>query len=447
MIEFPDQLVKRRFGKIALTVVSAVLGILVFEPFGWWPLGLVAWIPLLAVLRSATPREGFYLGLLHGFLLFGGTLSWVWSIFGRVSLGLWGILALFTAFSSLIVVLVPKRSPVVSALLVATVWAGVEYFRSEIFKLAFPWITPGTGLPPNWLTPIVGVYGVSLLVFFGNSLMPARWKSGACVLALLGLAVMTFPRSDEPERVVRVLLVQDETAIVNKLREASEPFVNEVDAVVWPEYSLSDFDDDDVAAALALAGNCRVFVASGMETRNGKMGNTAFTISKDGILGRHIKNHPVHFFSDGIKGKTADPVETRHGKVGTPVCFDCDHQDVIRKMTANGAEYFLIPSMDAMSWSERQHEQHGALFRHRAAENGRWLAVASTSGVTQFIDPRGQVRSRLPLMDEGTLVGEVGRLENRTLFQLGGWLIGPIALSVAALVVLWLGWLRISKSS
>jgi hypothetical protein len=50
-------------------------------------------------------------------------------------------------------------------------------------------------------------------------------------------------------------------------------------------------------------------------------------------------------------------------------------------------------------------------------------------------------------MDEGTLVGEVGRLENRTLFQLGGWLMGPIALSVAALVVLWLGWLRISKSS
>ncbi|MDA7933994.1 hypothetical protein N9B65_02990 [Akkermansiaceae bacterium] len=67
--------------------------------------------------------------------------------------------------------------------------------------------------------------------------------------------------------------------------------------------------------------------------------------------------------------------------------------------------------------------------------------------MTQFIDRRGKVRSRLPLMDEGTLVGEVGRLENRTLFQLGEWLIGPIALSVAALVVLWLGWLRISKSS
>ena len=444
---FPDQLVRRRSGKIGLTMLSAGLAILVFEPIAWWPLALVAWIPLFVVLKSASPREGFYLGLLHGFLLFGGTLSWVWSIFGRVAIGLWGILALFSAVSCLIVVLMPKRSPLVSALLVATVWAGVEYFRCEVFRLAFPWITPGTGIPPNWFTPVVGVYGVSLLVFFGNSLLLVRSKIGASLLIVMGLAAVSVPSAGDPEKVVRVLLVQDETAIVSKLREASEPLVEGVDAVVWPEYSLSDFDDDDLTAALALAGNCRVFVASGMETRNGEVGNTAFTISRDGIVGRHIKNHPVHFFSDGVKGRTSDPVETMHGKAGTPICFDCDHQDVIRKMTANGAEYFLIPSMDAMSWSARQHEQHGALFRHRAAENGRWLAVASTSGVTQFIDPRGQVRSQLPLMDEGTLIGEIGRLKNRTLFQLGGWLVGPLALLGVGVVVIWLGWLRVSKSS
>ena len=103
--------------------------------------------------------------------------------------------------------------------------------------------------------------------------------------------------------------------------------------------------------------------------------------------------------------------------------------------------------MDAMRWSARQHEQHGALFRHRAAENGRWLAVASTSGVTQFIDPRGQVRSRLPLMDEGMLIGEIGRLKKRTLFQQGGWLVGPLALLGVGVVVIWLGWRRVSKSS
>jgi len=86
-------------------------------------------------------------------------------------------------------------------------------------------------------------------------------------------------------------------------------------------------------------------------------------------------------------------------------------------MTAGGAEFFLIPSLDAMAWSARQHEQHGVLFRHRAAGNGRWLVVASSSGVTQIIDSRGRVRDRLPLMDEGVLVGEIGRENHQTIFQ------------------------------
>ena len=105
------------------------------------------------------------------------------------------------------------------------------------------------------------------------------------------------------------------------------------------------------------------------------------------------------------------------------------------------------PSLDKIEWSARQHEQHGALFLHRAAENGRWLAVASSSGVTQLIDPRGQVRDRIPLMNEDILIGEVGRANHRTMFQLGGWLIGPAMMLVTGGVILWLIWRRFSKSS
>jgi len=41
--------------------------------------------------------------------------------------------------------------------------------------------------------------------------------------------------------------------------------------------------------------------------------------------------------------------------------------------------------------------QHAGMFRHRALENGRWMAVASTSGRTQVIDPHGVVRAELPI--------------------------------------------------
>ena len=444
-----DQRTRLRGGwleKILLTLLSAGLGVLVFEPFAWWLLALVAWVPLLFALKDATPRQGFYLGLLHGFLLFGGTLSWLWSIFGRVSIGLWGVLALFTAVTSLVVVCLPRRSHFVSAVLVASVWAGVEFYRAELFFLTFPWITPGTGFAPNWITPVMGVYGVTFVIIFSNALLVRSWKLALPILLVVAAAGLTFPQLSLPEETVRVGLVQDESGMIGKLRESSEALAMEVDAIVWPEYSLGTMSDAGLDAGLALAGNDRIFVASGLENRDGIVGNTAFTISKEGVIGRHIKNHPVHLFDDGVKGETAEPVETSYGKIGTPICFDCDHQDVLRKMTAEGAEFFLIPSLDRMDWTARQHEQHGALFRHRAAENGRWLAVASSSGVTQIIDPRGYVHARLPLMEKGTLVGEVARRDGWTFFQKGGWLIGPLAMFAAGGIVLWLAWRKLRRS-
>jgi apolipoprotein N-acyltransferase len=156
-----------------------------------------------------------------------------------------------------------------------------------------------------------------------------------------------------------------------------------------------------------------------------------------GILGTHFKNHIVHLFNDGEKGITAKAINTPIGKIGTPICFDCDHQDVIRKMTADGAELFLIPSMDAADWTERQHLQHGTLFRHRAAENGRWLAIASTSGLTQIIGPNGHSSAHLPLMEEGVLTGQISPLQRRTFFQRGGWLFGPACLFGTVALILW----------
>ena len=108
----------------------------------------------------------------------------------------------------------------------------------------------------------------------------------------------------------------------------------------------------------------------------------------------------------------------------------------MRKMTANGAEFFLIPIMDAESWTERQHLQHAELFRHRAAENSRWLAISATSGQTQIIAPNGHVTASLPLMTPGVLTGSIERQTHMTLFQRGGWLFGPICLATLPFLIL-----------
>lgn len=117
--------------------------------------------------------------------------------------------------------------------------------------------------------------------------------------------------------------------------------------------------------------------------------NIALTLDASGVLGEHTKVHTVHLFDDGTAGSTALPIETVHGKIGTPICFDCDYEGTVRRMTAAGAEMFIVPMMDAEKWTAREHEQHAELFCIRACENGRWMFVCGTSGVSQIIqDPR-----------------------------------------------------------
>jgi apolipoprotein N-acyltransferase len=155
------------------------------------------------------------------------------------------------------------------------------------------------------------------------------------------------------------------------------------------------------------------------------------TMDASGVKGLHHKNHPVHFFADGTKGETAGTVATEYGKIGTPICFDCDYEIVIRRMTAAGAEVILSPVMDGRAWTARQHDQHAELFRIRACENGRWLVSSASSGVSQAIDPRGQVHARLPAMAEGSLVAEIRRETKLTFYTRAGWLVPRIVLVLA----------------
>jgi len=184
--------------------------------------------------------------------------------------------------------------------------------------------------------------------------------------------------------------------------------------ILWPEYALPyDINavPEEVETVRQLAAENDAIIILGTKDVFSKEPyqwyNTALVIDSTGIIGRHRKNRPVHFFDDGTPGTEALPVTTTLGAIGTPICFDCDYTDIIMNMTVAGTDFFMIPSFDARHWSEAQHWQHADIFRTRAAENGRWLMVAATSGVSQLIDPHGNVIDKLPPMAEGVLHGTI----------------------------------------
>lgn len=440
-----------RIGRaIIATALSAGLGVLALPPAHLHPLALIAWIPLLFALRDIGPARGLLLGLGHGLLLFGGTLVWLFEIFGPAAGALIVIMAMFTALFGLLAGLLGRHVPrgLLGALLLAVLWTGIEYVRGEWFTLRFPWITPGTALAPGALTPWIGTYGVTFAIVFGGAWAAGwargRWTPlvGLAVLAGLGATVALNPPAPPPTDPLRIAAIQGEVLPFDEYVDLSRQAPRPLDAIVWPEYALSS-DLRTIPAQMAAVdalldetGARLLIVGSRTDHPDGAWSNTAVLIGPDGVLGAHHKNRPVHFFDDGEPGTEARAFATPIGRVASPICFDNDYAPVPRQAVVDGAELLLVPSMDAEHWTARQHAQHAELFRHRAAENGRWVVVAASSGISQFIDPHGHRVAALTDVAPGILVGEVEARAALTPFTRFGWLLGPLCAALAALIAL-----------
>lgn len=384
-------------------------------------------------LRGLRPPIAFIAGFAHGFIAYGLSAAWFWEIFQALSLALFGILAAFHALFALLAASLLQRLPNAwrSALAISALWTFIEFTRGELFWLKFPWFGVGVARGPHWLLPWLGVYGVTFLTALAVLALTQRPTrlAGLGLLLLWAVPNSSYdPAAHSNTQGIAVAAIQAETASLKTYLKLSATAPPETQLWVWPEYAYaSDLtrNPKDYQTLLAfLKERPGAITVLGTHTWVGEEGwhNTALTLNQDGPLGRHFKNHPVHLFDDGIPGTQALPVSTPIGRFGTPVCFDCDFQDVIRKMTVAGAEFIVSPTMDALSWTLPQHEQHARLFQIRAAENRRWLAVAATSGVTQIIDPNGHVVSRLPLVKEATLSGRVYPLTELTFYTRYGHL-------------------------
>jgi len=429
--------------RILLTILSGGTAMLAFPPFSYWPLALLAWPLLFLAIRGAGFRFGARLGLLHGLVLYGLTLSWFWNIFQGAAVALWLILALFTGLACGLSAWASRRWqdaawwPVFSAV----VWCALEYYRGEWFALRFPWITPGIALGPTWLSPFLGVYGASMLVALASACLAAATArvrlAGALLAAVLAALAVWRPA---PVRAtgegIPLLAVQSENFDLTTYLKRTRDSGFRSGIALWPEYAAPfpiREGPDDLGRVRALARDRDLTIVFGTQRSlpGGKHANEALTVEAGGITGSHDKNRPVPFLNDGEPGRTAVPVSTRFGKLGTPICFDCDYTEVVRRMTTGGAEAFVVPSLDAAHWSRRQHLQHAELFRHRALENGRWFAVCASSGMTQIIDPHGNRVAQLPLMEDGQLPATLHLSRQQTFYSRAGWLFPWLVTAVA----------------
>ncbi len=437
------------FTRLILAILCGAAYAADFEPQGTrgW-LTVPAICGLLMLLRGLNAHRARAFGFVWGMAAYGIGLSWFWLLFHWLAIGLFAILALFIALFAWMQNRAENKAITgwKWILFTAVNWSACEFIRSELFPLKFPWMTAGLAIGPSALLSWIGVYGVGFFLVIAAALI-STWRSrnilaGVLVMIVLLLSRYSIPIAVDESRSIHAAAVQNEAVTLAEYLKQSQNLPAGQQHIVWPEYSLSYDVRNNKQEMKLLQEFCekeKVTLTVGATTPapNRKAPyNTALTMDGTGVLGMHHKVHPVHFFNDGTPGPTSAAIQTSNGKIGTPICFDCDYEGVVRQMTADGAEYFLVPSMDVSSWGERQHRQHSALFRIRACENGRWMLVAASSGVSQLIDPHGVVHTSIEPLTVGELTGVLNRESHLTFYTRAGWMIPWIVLSLS--IIFWI---------
>jgi apolipoprotein N-acyltransferase len=89
---------------------------------------------------------------------------------------------------------------------------------------------------------------------------------------------------------------------------------------------------------------------------------------------------------------------------------------------SRGAQLLTVQTSNATFIHTDQIDQQFAITRLRAIETGRWLAVASTNGVSGVIGPDGEVVASAAPRTQRVLVERVGLMDGVTpAVRLGAW--------------------------
>ena len=362
-------------------------------------------------------------------------------------------------------------------------WVVLEFGQTYIIS-GFPWELLGYGLFLHPLllqsADLTGVYGLSFLVVLINAALflildpPRAWRNRRfrhlpviCVIVVLWLGYGYY-RLGEVQGLevkspkIKVAVVQGNikqgekwqkemvTATLERYGELTRQ-VKGAQLIVWPETAAPFFflrTPDLSAQVQAIAkesGGSLLFGAPAWELvgEGERYFNRAYLLSPQGeTLGYYDKAHLVPFgeyvplrryppfswvgkmvpmvgdFAEGPVGATVSLPDI--GALGPLVCYESIFPNLSRAQVANGAKLLVNITNDAWFGKTAAATQHMSMAVLRAVENHVCLARAANTGISCFIDARGQILWQsevdvpeahaldLPLMPNGSLYTRIG---------------------------------------
>jgi len=377
-------------------------------------------------------------------------------------------------------------------------WVSLEYVRS-FFLTGFPWATLGysqyMNLPFIQVADITGVYGISFLILLVNSAVydfisimgrgekhpPLR--EGIVVLAILfvvfGYGVTRIKRVENITSYVRRIKIGLAQGNIDQSKKWDAAYQEETlriyqnlssvlarekpSLIIWPETATPFFFQSEeryrprVMEVAERTDAYLLFGSPSYDRIEGKVEyyNSAYLLSPGReVIGRYDKIHLVPFgeyvpFSEFLfflgslsavgnlsPGKTVQNLRFPQGDFGVLICFEIIFPNLCRKFVREGADFLVTITNDAWFGETSAPHQHLSMATFRAIENRVSIARAANTGISAFIDAKGEIRKRSDIFVKEVLIGQISLKTYETFYTRYGDVFALVSSAFASLLVL-----------
>lgn len=358
-------------------------------------------------------------------------------------------------------------------ILAAASWAGLEWVRSHALT-GFPWLLlsysqwqwPSLVSSAAWGGPYLISFHIILInailaFWFANRKPSARGRIIKTLLPSLALSaavtVLTWQENRRPlvpaGPPMSVALVQGNIDQYKKWDKSYEDEIVRIysslteeaalqrpDLIVWPETSVPGWipnEDHYFHWLQELSRKAGSFLMVGAATHQKNADyNAAFLFSPLGdMLSQYRKQHLVPFGEvipfQGVLTRlftvlnelgsfdaSQDKTVFRVGPVSfsANICFEDLFPGLVSGFMREGAQMNVNMTNDGWYMDTAAPEQHFIANIFRAVETRAWVIRATNTGISGFIDPKGKVVSRTPLLRSMVLMGMPFPMSDKTFY-------------------------------
>ena len=127
--------------------------------------------------------------------------------------------------------------------------------------------------------------------------------------------------------------------------------------------------------------------------------------------------------------------ETDNARIAPIICYESVYGPFVTDYIKLGAEILFVMTNDGWWGKTYGHKQHLYLSSIRAIENRRWVARSANTGISGFINSRGDIVAATNYEETATLSMDVPRIQAKTFFTTWGDVIGRYSLLLSALLL------------